>query len=460
MSKVNSKSSKNLKHITANNPSSQISTGINKPKKKKSTSNVIFNPKTKTLKKIPATKPPTKSTLFNPKPANQLPDNFFEKMLECEIKLKEKFQPKIFYELINYYSSAIQYYDYTSDPKCAIYNQSLNLLFCRPEVQQFMRGKNMTKMDRLNEVKKQMRQVEKKITDEKVKSSYSNIKNKNKENKENVNKLMNNEIDKQTDNFKKRLEAKKKKYKLSTSDITDAINIQRKKEFDENNNIGGFNQSFGNNNDKNNLNKSVDFVKPKQEDDINNNFNNNILDELKKEDAMNELDDSFEKKLESFADSSKFLIEMSKNVKMTNKTKFLEKMKMNFDVYISSYFDFFTDKITNYISKEYEDSYKELSQKLCETEVNFFKQKKEMEYLINNDNDDGYRNQIEGIIGQLTEEQKSTEDKIYAENNEKLEKINFKYISSLNNTRYHSLEMLKEKFKLDITKSMNDFLLK
>ena len=458
LNKANKNHSKNLKP-TNNNPLSQIKITSNKPNAKKLPNNSNNTQKNKIVKKN-LVRPPAKSNILNSKLANQLPDNFFEQMLECEIKLKEKFQPKVFYELINYYSSAIQFYDYTGDERCAVYNQSLNLLFSRPEVQQFMKGKNMTKMERLNEVKKQMRQVEKKITDEKVKTSYNNINNKNKENKKNINKLINNEIDKQSDNFKKRLEAKKKKYKLSTSDITDAINIERKKEFDENNNNDDFDQSFGKNNKKN-LNKSVDYIQPKQEDETTNNSNsNNILDELKKEDSMNGLDDSFEKKLENFEDSHKFLMKMSKNVKMTNKTLFMEKVKINFDVYICSYYDFFTDKITNYISKEYENNYKELSQKLCETEVNFYNQKKEMEYLINNDSDDGYRNQIEGIIEQMKEEQKNTEDKIYSENNEKIEKINFKYISSLNNTKYHGLELLKEKFKLDIAKSMNDFLLK
>ena len=41
---------------------------------------------------------------------------------------------------------------------------------------------------------------------------------------------------------------------------------------------------------------------------------------------MNELDDYYEKKLESFGDSGKFLIGISKNDKIINKTKFLEKI--------------------------------------------------------------------------------------------------------------------------------------
>ena len=42
--------------------------------------------------------------------AIKLPDEFFEQILEYELQLKLKFDPNVFFELINLYSSAIKFY--------------------------------------------------------------------------------------------------------------------------------------------------------------------------------------------------------------------------------------------------------------------------------------------------------------------------------------------------------------
>ena len=103
----------------------------------------------------------------------QLPDTFFEQILNCEFKLKEKFDLKTFYELINLYNSAIGFYESIKDPRFVTYNQSLNLLFSMPEVKKFMEGKkSLTKDEKKSELEKKMLQSEKKITEEKVKKIY------------------------------------------------------------------------------------------------------------------------------------------------------------------------------------------------------------------------------------------------------------------------------------------------
>ena len=103
----------------------------------------------------------------------QLPDSFFEQILDCEFKLKEKFEVKTFYELINLYSSAINFYENIKDPRFITYNQSLNLLFAMPEVKKFMEGKkSLTKKEKINDIEKRMLQSEKKITKERVNKIY------------------------------------------------------------------------------------------------------------------------------------------------------------------------------------------------------------------------------------------------------------------------------------------------
>ena len=94
---------------------------------------------------------------------------------------------------------------------------------------------------------------------------------------------------------------------------------------------------------------------------------NNILDELKKEDMNNEikgaddnnLNDSFENKLDynletNNDNSNKNINLVTKNsIKFTNKTRFLEKMKLNFDIYSNDYFDHFIKKVSDQIIKDY-----------------------------------------------------------------------------------------------------------
>ena len=282
----------------------------------------------------------------------QLPDNFFEQILDYEFKLKEKFDPKIFYELINLYSSAIKFYESIKDPRFITYNQSLNLLFSMPEVKKFMEGKkSLTKKEKINDIEKRMLQSEKKITKERVNKIYlSKI-------QKNLGKnIINDEFNKQSNIFKKRREEKKKKYLLSTSAIERVkkqdLNEEDNEEADDNNKVNKRHKMK-------NANKSMDIVIPKDDDDNNeseeidnhkknnpiklNNYYgaNNVLDELRKEDLKNDinkisinesendsannLDDTL-----SFSNSDNVLLDLSKITKvqrMTQKTFFQENIK-------------------------------------------------------------------------------------------------------------------------------------
>jgi len=198
--------------------------------------------------------------------------------------------------------------------------------------------------------------------------------------------------------------------------------------------------------------------------------NNNILDELKKEDLKengenkigeNNLNDSFENKLdlETISDQKKTINKGS--IKFTNKTMFLEKMKLHFDIYSNDYYDNFIKKISDQIIKDYTSNYTELTQTLMDSAVNYINQEKEMEFLLNSDSDESYKKEIGTIVQQLKDEENVTKQKLIVENNEKIEKLNDKYMGTLNTIQSgHELEMLKERFKLDTTKSLNTLVFK
>ena len=154
MSKTEQKKLKGIVSISSddyfamNNQKTENQTNNNNKNNNNQKSNISSTDTTKKIvKKKPISKP-TPSSKSSSKNI-QLPDNFFEQILECEFKIKEKFDPKTFYELINLYSSAINFYESMKDPKFITYNQSLNLLFSMPEAKKFMEGKkSLTKKEK------------------------------------------------------------------------------------------------------------------------------------------------------------------------------------------------------------------------------------------------------------------------------------------------------------------------
>ncbi len=153
-----------------------------------------------------------KEQMMGIKSTKPLPKDFYEKVLECEMNLKEKFDMEILGTLIKYYSLAVEHFGSIGDAKkCAEYNENLNLLFKQIEVQKYMKeGNNIESNAKKEEIKQEMHQAEKKITNKTVKSI---LKEKGKKQTKSGKSVVLKEIFNQTMNFKKKLEEKKKRYK-------------------------------------------------------------------------------------------------------------------------------------------------------------------------------------------------------------------------------------------------------
>ena len=452
---------------------------------KKTKKNLSIEKSKKVINKKESNKPKPKTNSKSIK----LPDEFFEQILEYELQLKLKFDPKIFFELINLYSSAIKFYEAMKNDKFMTYNLGLNMLFSMPEVKGFMEGeKNLTKNEKKETMEKKFEQSEQKITNEKVKSMYKSRMNKN---KKGLN-LMKDDFDKQTVSFKKRLQEKKKKY-ISSMTLVPEDMEKENKSFKFN--------SRNNNNNKNNSdklrNRSVDIIKQKsifnnEEEYLNEeetNFNkfmmkksvqlnmnysidkNNFFDETEKDEIKNDINklSSFsgsgtdsEKDTTSFTANENIILDGTKMHKITNRTLFKEKMKINFDVYICQYYNKFIENTMNSIVDDYVKCGNEFEKKLYDNTIDYFKQKKEMESLIkvqDEDNND-YNEQINKALEEVKEEEQDKKNKIINEGINRVDKLNDKYfdIDKLNNK--HNINMIKEKLKLDVIKSLNSFVLK
>ena len=153
-----------------------------------------------------------KEQMMGIKSSKPLPKDFYEKVLECEMSLKEKFDMEILGTLIKYYSLAVEHFGSIGDhKKCAEYNENLNLLFKQVEVKKYMNeGKNIETNAKKEEIKQEMQVAKEKITNKTVKSI---LKEKEKKQTKSGKSVVLKEIFNQTMNFKKKLEEKKKRYK-------------------------------------------------------------------------------------------------------------------------------------------------------------------------------------------------------------------------------------------------------
>ena len=227
------------------------------------------------------------------------------------------------------------------------------------EVKKLMEGKkSLTKKEKINDIEKRMIQSEKKITKERVYKIYLSKIQKNFGKN-----IINDEFNKQSNIFKKRKEEKRKKYLLSTS----AIETKKKQDLhDDSHEEHEDNQNINNKKRMKNANKSMDIIIPKDDSNgdedsdsqkkifktgekknnpisLNNYYGeNNVFDELRKEDIKNDinkisingsgndstnnLDDTL-----SFSNSDNLLLDLSKIHKITKKTLFQENIKSILD---------------------------------------------------------------------------------------------------------------------------------
>ena len=290
-----------------------------------------------------------KSITENPqKKEHALPKNFFEKMLNCEIKLRAQFSMEVLQELVNFYSTAIEYYESIDDPRYKQYNQNLNLLFTQPQVIRAMNINKYRKLDRKNEIESQLEQTEKTISKQNITSL---IQSKHKQNST-LTDLINTDISTQQSQFEQRKAAKKKKYLLSTSDITDAIETMKNKR-----------KGLGIMED--NQNKSVEYGSTP---------NDNIFDN----------DDNTHVRINSQENTKSEL-------RITNKTKLKDKMKINMDIFLNEYTEYYTNKLINSITNDCVKLYEEYEIKENEIATDYAGQIKETEFLLVEDDNINYK---------------------------------------------------------------------
>ena len=376
-----------------------------------------------------------------------LSQEFFETILDYETNLKEKFDPKIFFELINLYSKAIKYYERLNNKKFIIYNQALNYLFELPETKKFMEGKDLAKIFRKKEIISKFKKCEEIVTEKKVKLFIDKRLNEEKI-LNSINHLYNNDINKQKNNLDKIMQEKRKKYKnkkMLKEEEKNQIEIKKNDDINKINEIKEekFEDEFKIGEDDDLMNINIGENEQMQEDENDIKFSVDDVAELiniAKEEKNNEDDIKDIDSNEEMIINNK--IDLKQSIKLTNKSRFSEKLDNNFDIYFISYFEYFInnniDLIINDIQEKSEKEIKEVSK----SDIDLFNQIKDMEYLLNDENtDENYKKEIQKIIGEL--KGKQNKNLINMINGFEIysQKLDKKYI--INNTLFNSLFKIK-----------------
>ena len=356
---------------------------------------------------------------------------FFEKILYYESIIKEVFDPQVFFELINLYSKAIGYYESLNDTKFIIYNQALYYLFDLPEAKKFLEGKDISKLFRQKEMTSKLEKCEKIITEE-IAIEFIEKKLNEEYILNSINNLYNNDMKNQKTNLDKIIKEKRAKYK------------NKKKEKEEKNTTEIKIEKIE---DKDLLYNNDDILGDKYDDneEIQENQNKN---EIKLDDKKEILNIKNEENNIIIENN----IDLKQSIKLTNKSRFSEKLSNNFDLYFGSYNDNFIKNIDFIIKDIQEKSEKDIKD-LSESVIEKMHQIKDMEYIMSDkNNEQNYVNEIGNIIKVLKEEQDENIKTVLKETDFYLQKLEKKYL--INNT------LFKEKFKLDTTKLLNSFIFK
>ncbi len=172
---------------------------------------------------------------------------------------------------------------------------------------------------------------------------------------------------------------------------------------------------------------------------------------------LGNIDDSFEKIIDKNSaqddDSSSFTLNETQ-IRNKKQKEILSQLKGNTERFINQFNNFFYDEIFQTIVDDIEKVLNEKNDKKLDISTNYGGQIKEMEFLLNSDSEETYKESIKGLIDSLKQEQKEEIDKLHNEYNEIISDVKNKFKTD-NLRKNPGIVLLEEKFRLDMLNSIN-----
>ena len=360
-----------------------------------------------------------------------LPPDFFEQVLICEIQMKRSFSMPLLQKLINYYSQAIEYYESICDPRFTRYSKSLQLLLMQPEVMkhinlQTSKGKiKVQKQERKKEIMDELHNVDKIYEKKDNKDAQNLITQANAaEKKEDINKVINNVLDEQTNNFKKKLEAKKKKKLMNLNDESGS-------------------------NDKDNKDNSIEEKK--------NNINNIKEKKIKKK-GLNKSFDAIGKDESIFSNDVQIDPISVVNLGETN-LSLTDGINSNLEFFFNDFDNLFNEKITQNFIERLSEITKEKIKVKIQNALDYAEKIKNHEFKLTFDEslDQNTKDEIGKKILEFGEEQKKIEKEIDEKYKNKIEELKEEFKNqNIHNSDW--VKNLKEKYSSDIDTSIYNYI--
>ena len=354
--------------------------------------------------------------------AKVLPPNFFENMLNLEIILSQEFSIINLQNVLDFYSTAIEYYESIDDRRFKDYQIRLSNLLSQPEIVRKMSDSSHVDNKSIEKQKLKL-QVDFKNqsntftqNDKSVQNIVKNIKDLN--NNQEYKSILDNNLQSQNENLRLRLENRKNKK------IKDEIN----------------------NSDKLNEDKEVvddyTLIKAKTTKILKLNIDEINEDQVKETSIFNLINDEN--------------IDIEKNKQVYNKYKeVIEASNSSLLQFISEtnlyFYKYAFQRFVDRINVLYEQRFKKYTE-ICRIYQN---QIKEMEFLQNED--DQHSESISMIINSLKEEKQHELERMEMHYDSLIQEnlVEFKNYGLINNS---GLQLLEEKFKLEIFNNMNSYL--
>lgn len=414
----------------------------------------------------------TKQKIWKTK-IKSLPNNFFEELIFSEAELHEDFSVEKLQKVTNSISEAIEYYESREDRRYEDYQLRLKNLLSDPiiikKMSEYYKFESQVIDNKTREKQRILLQVQLRNKENTYSSNETNVKSlihsieeneKNTKSMLSFNSLIKNNFTNQKESLMEKLERRKEK-RLSSHNENIYVNVDEKEgkegkilsplrqKINKKSLVININPENYNENDNENLNEDVN--------NIENNENNENNESIHHKSSLYNSKNTSKKSSLLIKDTFNSSSSIYQNHPLASKYKdLIINSTNNLKTYLLEVNEYFYTHLFQRFSDNIKSIYAQRLKKYMETTRIYHSQIKEMEFIQSEDSN--HSESLTEIIKSLKEEKDEEIEKMNLHYETIIEDAvnEFKSYGIVNNS---GVQLLEEKFKLDITNLINEFVL-